>query len=299
MRIDPAVRIAMALTCLALALPLEAEELPSSEGHETHRESAQRHDGPAPPVADPALPPGMTLAETLERAASEPPEDFPDPIIDDAVYAFLLVEQMEYRVPDDSSHEHVGWELQGWVGRDIDKFWWKQEGEWTPEDESGESETDLLYSRLITPFWSVQAGLRYANEWRDAEGEGDDYEDLVSGVLALQGLAPYMFEIDTSLAVSEDGDASLDFEAEYDLRLTQRLVLQPRLETALHFQDVPERELEAGVNDVTLDLRLRYEFSRRFAPYLGLRTQQLIGERRSQAEDEEEILALIGLRWAW
>src|SRR5690606_26054241 len=104
----------------------------------------------------------------------------------------------------------------------FNKFWWKNEGEavFDGRDE-GETETDLLYSRLITPFWNFQVGAQYANEW----GE-ESYKDRWSGVIALQGLAPYKFEIDNSLYISEHGDVTFAFEAEYDIRITQRLVLQ-------------------------------------------------------------------------
>ena len=74
--------------------------------------------------------------------------------------------------------------MQGWIGRDVSKFWWKHEGSWTPEEDTGESETDVLYAHLITPFWNAQAGLRYSNEWSE-----DDYEDLVAGVVLLAAAA--------------------------------------------------------------------------------------------------------------
>jgi copper resistance protein B len=116
-------------------------------------------------------------------------------------------------------------------------------------------------------------------------------------------LAPYKFELDNSLYVSEDGDVTFEFEGEYDIRVTQRLVLQPRAEFMLAAQDVPERRLAAGMTDATLDLRLRYEIKRELAPYLGVRYQFLVGETDNIAEaagaDTEHVYFLSGLRFAF
>jgi copper resistance protein B len=276
--------------------------MPTTKGRPTHGESAAQHDKSAPPAPaiEPAVPEGMTLEEVFDLAESPPPGDFPQGLSDDKLYAFTLFEQLEYRVAtDEDTSDHLGWEAQGWIGGDFHKFWWKNEGEAAFEGpDDGEMETDLLYSRLITPFWDVQIGVQYANEWRE-----DDDEDRWSGVIALQGLTPYRFELDQSLYVSEDGDFTLEIEAEYDLRITQRLVLQPRAEIGIAFQDVPERDLGAGMTDVKLDLRLRYEVKREFAPYVGVRSRFLVGETaniaEARGEDSEELLFMAGVRFAF
>ncbi|MHA7839327.1 MAG: copper resistance protein B, partial [bacterium] len=119
----------------------------------------------------------------------------------------------------------------------------------------------------------------------------------------LQGLAPGRVELDASLYVSQDGDVTVELEGEYNLRLTQRLVLQPRAEVGLAAQDVSDRELGAGVTDANLDLRLRYEIRRELAPYLGARYRVLIGEARSRADadgrDEDLFFLVAGLRLAF
>jgi len=110
-------------------------------------------------------------------------------------------------------------------------------------------------------------------------------------------------EVDTSLALSEDGDLWFEGEGEYDLRVTQRLVLQPRLEFSLFAQDIPERLVGAGLGPIDVDLRLRYEFTRRFAPYLGLRYHVTVGETADLVEaaggETEQCIFLSGLRIAW
>jgi len=282
------------------APPADGAEPPATAGRPSHQQSARLHgDARPPPIETPPLPEGMSLDEVLDYAATPPPAGFPDSVPDDRIYAFVLVEQFEARFPTGAGSDHLGWEAQGWIGGDFHKFWWKNEGEATFDGfDRGESETDLLYSRLITPFWNFQAGVQYANEWNRGE-----YDDRWSATLALQGLAPYKFELDNSLYLSEDGHLTAAIEAEYDVRITQRLVLQPRTEVGLSAQDVPERGLGAGLTDVTLDLRLRYEIKREFAPYLGLRYRFLVGETdaiaESAGEDTEEFLLLAGLRFAF
>ncbi|MFO8030052.1 MAG: copper resistance protein B [Cyclonatronaceae bacterium] len=294
--------LAMLLAFAAPAWAQDEPDMPSTADRPMHGESAAQHDESAPraPENKPAIPAGMTLEEVFDFSGSPPPSDFPEPVPDDKLYAFTLFEQLEYRVAtDDETADHLGWEAQGWIGGDFNKFWWKNEGEAVFDGpDEGETETDLLYSRLITPFWDFQAGVQYANEWHR-----DDYEDRWSGVIALQGLAPYKFELDNSLCISEDGDVTFEIEAEYDLRITQRLVLQPRAEMGFAFQDIPERSLGAGMTDVKLDLRLRYEIKREFAPYFGVRSRFLVGETGSIAEasgeDSEQLFFLAGFRFAF
>jgi copper resistance protein B len=294
--------LAMLLTFGVPAWAQEESDMPSTADRPMHGESVAQHDESAPPAPEmePAIPEGMTLEEVFDFAESPPPSDFPEPLSDEQLYAFTLFEQLEYRVAtDDKTADHLGWEAQGWIGGDFNKFWWKNEGEAVFDGpDEGESETDLLYSRLITPFWDFQVGVQYANEWRE-----DNYKDRWSGVIALQGLAPYKFELDNSLYISEDADVTFEIEAEYDLRITQRLVLQPRAEMGFAFQDIPERGLGAGMTDVKLDLRLRYEIKREFALYVGVRSRFLVGETDSIAEasgeDSEQLFFLAGFRFAF
>lgn len=290
--------IALLLARAAIAQP--NGELPTTDVRPDHRDSAAQHaDKDAPSVQEPPLPEGMSLDDVLDYAATPPPEHFPDPVPDDRVYWFTFIEQLEYRIADDSPPDHVGWDAQGWVGGDFHRFWWKSEGEAVLEgDDEGESETDFLYSRLITPFWNLQAGVQYANEWG-----GSDYADRWSAVVALQGLAPYKFELDNSLYLSEDGDLTMAAEGEYDLRITQRLVLQPRAALGMSAQDIPERDLGSGLTDLTLDLRLRYEIRRELAPYLLMRYTTALGETEDIAEaagvDTEQWYFGGGLRFAF
>lgn len=296
-------RMIVATSILVLSIPVFAQDkaaMPSTTSHRMHVESARQHVPPPSSAAvSPPIPGDMTLDEVFEYAEKPPPADYPDPVPDDRVYAFALIEQLEYRLAADNTPDHLGWEAQGWIGGDFNKFWWKSGGQAVFDGpDVGETETDLLYSRMITPFWNLQLGAQHANEWST-----DDDEDRWSGVIAFQGLAPYKFELDNSLYISEDGDVTLEIEGEYDVRVTQRMVLQPRAELAFAAQDITERDLGAGLTDGNLDLRLRYEIEREFAPYIGVRYQFLVGETSRIAKagggDTEQLLFLAGFRVAF
>ena len=268
------------------------------DDHAQHNAHGKQHGENAGQVSDfnPSLPEGMTLDEVLDRAAQ--PSPFAPPVSDNDIYTFILLEQIEYRLPEDGA-ERLGWEGQGWIGYDYDKLWWKTEGEYEFEGtDSGEAENDLLYSRLITPFWNLQFGVQYANAW----GAGNE-SDTWSGVIALQGLAPGSFEVDTSLYLSENADVTLATELEYNIRITQRLILQPRMEFTLSAQDIPSQGIGAGLTSTNLDLRLQYEIERRFTPYIGVRYSFLSGETADMAaamgNDREQLFLVAGLRRAF
>lgn len=263
---------------------------PADNKHSTHFGQTPEHD--------PILPEGMSLDEALNFAAQPTPNDYPDVVSDNEIYSFILFDQLEYRALEKGKNQFV-WDAQGWIGYDFDKLWFKSEGETAFDGtNAGGTENDLLYSRLISPFWYAQAGVQYANEW-----SGGDYDDRYSAVVALQGLAPGMFEIDASFYLSDDADITATIEAEYDFRLTQRLVLQPRAEFSFAAQDVPDRGLGAGMTDAAFDLRLRYEITRKFAPYIGVGYSVLTGETANIATstggDREQLFLTAGLRLAF
>lgn len=190
---------------------------------------------------------------------------------------FFQAEEFEYRVTD--GDDSFNWDAQGWVGGDVNRAWFKTEGE-VPVDGGVEgAEIQALYSRQISDFFDAQVGVRY------------DFEpdpERAFAVFGVQGLAPYFFEIDAAGFVSEDGDLSARFEAEYELLIAQQLVLQPSLEVNFAAQEVEELGIGSGVNDVELGLRLRYEIEREFAPYIGVNWERDLGETADFARDEGE-----------
>ena len=203
---------------------------------------------------------------------------------DDKWFTFLQSDRLEYA---DESRALV-WDLQGWLGDDYRKLWLKAEGE-RASGMTEESEIQLLYSRAMSPFFDWQSGIRYDTE--------PGVTHLVTG---LQGLAPQWFEIDLAAFLSEDGDLSARIELEYDWLLTQRLVLQPRLEAELAASNIPELGVGRGLVSHELGLRLRYEVHRKFAPYIGLAWHRIHGRtadmRAGMDDDAADLTFLVGLR---
>ena len=182
----------------------------------------------------------------------------------DILRATLMVENLEYQFNDE---EAVSWDTYAYVGYDLNKVYIYSEGEKT-EEESAESENQLVYSRAIAPYWDIQIGVGY-----DKTPEAD----YNWGVLALSGLAPYFFETRAALLVGEDAEVGIRFEAEYEALLTQKLILSPSIEFSAYSKDIPEMELGKGLSNLTLGLRLRYEFIREFAPYVGVEWSKNFG----------------------
>lgn len=206
------------------------------------------------------------------------------------LYGQILVEQLEYRLQD--GKDVMAWDAQAWYGGDYEKIRLKTEGAFKPGDGVANAEMQLLYSRLLGYYWDIQAGIRH-----DVRPE----PSRSYGVIGLQGLAPGFFEIDLNGFVSERGDLSARLKAEYDLLITQRLILQPKAEINLAAQDVPELAIAQGLNDIELGLRLRYEVSREFAPYVGISWHRKLGETanlaRNEGDDVEEFSLLAGVRF--
>jgi copper resistance protein B len=201
----------------------------------------------------------------------------------------LLGERFEYLPEADT----LRWEGQGWYGSDLNKLWLKTEGEYDTEADSLErGEVQMLYSRAVAPYWDLQGGLRVD----DGEGPRRSY-----ATVGLIGLAPYWFELDAAAFLSERGDLSARVEAQYELRFTQRLILQPRLELDYAFADDPAIGIGQGVSEASAGLRLRYEWRREFAPYIGVERREVHGGTATLFDavgrETKETSWVVGLRF--
>ncbi|RIV81687.1 copper resistance protein B [Pelagerythrobacter aerophilus] len=198
-------------------------------------------------------------------------------------------DRLEYRARE--GKEGYLWDIQGYYGGDIDKFWFKSEGEGSFGEPIEDAEVQALWSRAIAPFFDFQAGVR-----QDLTGP-----ERTHAVIGIQGIAPYQFEVDVAAFVSNKGDVTARFEGELDQRITQRLILQPRAEIALSAQDIPELGIGAGLDRIEAGLRLRYEFAREFAPYVGVSQEWRIGQSadfaRAAGEDPSVTNYVVGLRF--
>jgi len=209
---------------------------------------------------------------------------------DDPLLTKALIDELEVRYADEADP----WVLNGqaWVGKDLQKLWFKAEME-RADGETEEAELQALYSQAIAPFWDVQFGLR------------QDFQPTPSrswGVIGLQGLAPYFFEIDTALFIGESGRSALRLEAEYELLFTQRLILTPEIEINFYGQNDVDLGIGSGLSDIETGLRLRYEIRREFAPYIGVIWNKSFGNTadfaRNEGKDTDDLLWVIGVR-AW
>ncbi|TWJ06863.1 copper resistance protein B [Altererythrobacter ishigakiensis] len=204
----------------------------------------------------------------------------------------VIIERLEARFPAEGGETGYVWDAQAWYGGDINRFVLKTEGEGEFGGELEDAEVQALYSRAIGPFFDLQAGVRF-------DPEPETRSHLVVGV---QGLAPYMFHVDGALFLSDRGDLTARIEGEYNQKITQQLILQPRVELEMSAQDIPEREIGAGLTKIEPGLRLRYEFVPEFAPYVGVEYEAKLGETadlaRAEGEDSDGFKLLIGVR-AW
>lgn len=222
---------------------------------------------------------GEKIRKHADDGQAGPQENFGiQPIPDNEIFAVLRGDRLEYQTRE--GNEILLWDVQAWVGRDYNKLWVKTEGTWLIDDDKvGEAGVEVLFSRNVSSFWDLQAGIRH------------DFKpdpDRTFAALGVQGMAPYWFEVEATAYLSEDGDLSAAFEVEYDLLLSQRLVLQPRMETSVALQEVEEYGVGQGFNDVVLGLRLRYEIRRELAPYIGASWNRKLGETADFAEAEGE-----------
>ncbi len=239
------------------------------------------------------LVPVPALAQSAGNPAGAP-AGWPAPIHDAKPYFLVFLDQLELRSSNGS--DALGWDLLAWFGGDRERLWIESEGEADTGGGGGELERlDVLYGRLVAPFWDVQMGLSYQRLW----GPGEDF-DRVTAVIGLQGLAPYAFEVDANLRIGEEGAVSADLQATYDLLLSQRLVAQLRLESQAALRAVEEAGLGRGLASVGAGLRLRYEIRREVAPYVGVAWSRRLGETadlaRASGEDPVRTELVAGLR---
>lgn len=231
-----------------------------------HAQQHAHHHGIAhpPESAEPATTPPVPPVTPADRAAAFPmlqrPMEHPS-----RVNSHLLFDRLEAWDADGATGQ--AWELEGWVGTDLQRLWLRSAGE-RSAGRTTSAAIELLYGRSITPWWDVVAGVRH-------DFEPADPRDWLA--LGVQGLAPYLVELQATVWLGESGHTALGVEAEYDLLLTNRLVLQPAIEVALYGKDDPARGIGAGLASAEAGLRLRYELSRQFAPYVGVAHERAFG----------------------
>jgi copper resistance protein B len=219
----------------------------------TPHEDHAGHEMPAP-AERPAFIRPITDAD---RAAAFP-EVSGRPAHDNAVHAFLLFDQLEWQVGRGVAG--ASWDSAGWVGTDRDRFWFRTEGEGA-DGRLEVAQAQAFYGRAVARWWDVVAGIR--QDVRPGSAQ-------TWAAIGVQGLAPYWFEVEATAYVGASGRTEVQLETEYELPLTNRLILQPRVEVEFYGQSDPGRGLGAGLSSAEAEIRLRFEIRREFAPYVGV-----------------------------
>jgi copper resistance protein B len=186
----------------------------------------------------------------------------------------LSFTQIEVDYSRQDGADVLNWEAEGWLGEDAHKFWWKTEGE--TEDSGVEvAEFQALYSRNVWSFFDVQGGIR-----ADTSPDARAY-----AALGVQGLMPYLLETELHAFIGFKGDALVRLRQSFDIRLTNRLILEPQLELDVYLTDVPENRIGSGFSLVKTGLQARYEISRKFAPTVALVYESRLGKTARLAEE--------------
>jgi copper resistance protein B len=203
--------------------------------------------------------------------------------------AALIVDRLEgFNARDDFS---VTYDWQAWFGSDYNRLVVRAEGEIDQGSFKG-ARNELLWGHALTAFWDTQIGLRYDS------GTG---VDRMWGAFGIQGYAPYWLYIEATAYVGEQGRTAFRLETEYDVLITQKLILQPRVEVNFYSQSDKARLISSGLSNIEAGLRLRYEFKREFAPYIGIEWANTFGSAadiiRAQGKKAEETRFIAGIHF--
>ena len=292
------VAVAVALS-LAVAVPAFAQ-------HHDHR----GHATPEPvaaPEQDEAVQQDHAAMGRAEHGASSavPHEAIPPVTAEDLAAAFPTIDHHAMQHAPAFNHkvtfnrleawdadEGTGqaWEGIAWFGTDTDRLWLRSEGE-RVGGHTESADLEVLYGRSVSPWWDVVAGVRH-------DFKPDDARSWAA--FGVQGMAPYRFEVSATAYLGEDGQVAANVEAEYTLRITNRLILQPLVEVDLSAKDDPSHGIASGLTGVEAGLRLRYEVTRRFAPYVGVVHERAMGDtadlRRAAGESRRDTRVVAGVR---
>ena len=276
------------------ATPAPAAPMPAMPGHDM----------------GPMTPPPAAAEGTDLPAGNAPPPPVPTANAADAFYGTQAMEMGRHHLQEfhggqklfqvlanvfdyqaRTGRDGYEWDLEGWYGGDINRFWFKSDGEGDFGRSLEKAEVQALYSRAIDPYFNLQGGLRY------------DFKPNPSRVYAtigVEGLAPNFFDVEGALFLSNKGELMARASGWYDQRITQRLILQPRAELNFAAQNSREIGVGAGLSDAEIGVRLRYDIRREFAPYVGVQYRRAFGKTARYLRDEGEDAAgwslLTGIR---
>lgn len=248
----------------------------------------------------------QTETDTSAMQGGSPPPDARDPraysdgvgftrgdartkLADRRRFGSILIDNLEATRVDGETV--VPYDIEAWFGQTYDRAVLKAEGD-VEDGDLADARTELLWGHAVAPYWDTQVGMRYDS------GRGPNRTWLGAGI---EGLAPYWFDLEVTAYVGESSRTALRVDASYEMVMTQRLILEPRLEANFYGKQDPERGLGSGLSDTALALRLRYEVRRELAPYVGIEWINQYGgtqdATRAAGEDPNDLRILVGLRF--
>jgi len=207
---------------------------------------------------------------------------------DSGINSLLLINQLEWQGGEGEGA--LNWDIKGWVGGDIDRLWLRSEGE-RSAGRTESAEVQALWGHAISPWWDLVGGVR--QDFKPGDGQ-------TWAAFGAQGMALYNFEAEATVFVGEAGRTAARLEGDYDILLTNRLILQPTAELNFYGRNDPQRGVGSGLSDSELGLRLRYEVRREFAPYVGVTWNRSYGQTaqyaRDEGEDTNQVRWVVGVR---
>lgn len=205
---------------------------------------------------------------------------------DNDIHSYLLLDRLEYRNGDQNG---LAWEAKGWLGTDLDRLWLRSDGA-RVGGKFEAADTELFYGHSFSTWWDLLGGVR--QDFKPGGGRS-------WAALGVQGLAPQRFEVAATAYIGR-GRTAARFESAYELLFTNRLILQPVLDVWLYGKDDSARGIGSGLSTGEFGLRLRYEFTRQFAPYAGVEWERAFGNtatmRRAGGQSATEARFVLGLR---
>ena len=277
---------ALSLSLLSMAPAFAASDMQGMD-HSRMGDLQSMDDGmmqPAAPTESRTPIPALTDADRAAVFTSHAGHQ----VHDSAINTYFLADKLEWQDADDAST--LAWDLSGWIGGDIDRLWLRSEGE-RSNGKTEDAEIQALWGHAVSPWWDVVTGVR---------------QDFKPGApqtwaaFGLQGMVLYNFEAEATAFLGENGQSALRLEGDYDILLTNRLILQPTAELNVYGKNDPQRGIGSGLANTEAGLRLRYEFRREFAPYIGVTWNRTYGHTadyaREEGEDRSEARLVLGVR---
>lgn len=241
---------------------------------------------PAIPALSESRTPIPTLTDADRAAVYNAPGGHK--VHDSAINSLLLINQLEWQ--DGDGEGALNWDIKGWVGGDIDRLWLRSEGE-RSAGRTENAEAQVLWGHAISPWWDLVGGVR--QDFKPGDGQ-------TWAAFGTQGMALYNFEAEATVFVGEAGRTAARLEGDYDLLLTNRLILQPTAELNFYGRNDPQRGIGSGLAQSELGLRLRYEVRREWAPYVGVTWSRSYGQTAQYARDDgadtRQVRWVVGVR---